>query len=174
MKRFLNLIRENMDLRIRLEEQMTQVYEGFAAAGAAMDYASIEEAFMIPGRQAAADVTLKNLMGVAVPDFQFQNTGEGEGTFYPYGLAFTSADLDRSVETMQKVMPLMLRLAQAEKTGQLMAEEIEKTRRKVNALEYVQIPALQETIKRIAMKLDENERSNLARLMKIKDMMLAR
>ena len=69
-------------------------------------------------------------------------------------------------------MPLMLRLAETEKTCQLLASEIEKTRRRVNALEHVMIPDYEDTIKFITMKLEEAERSNITRLLKIKDMML--
>ena len=97
----------------------------------------------------------------------------GKGTSIPYGLVSTSGELDDSVAALKEVLPALLELAQMEKSAQLLAEEIEKTRRRVNALEYVQIPSLQETIKSITMKLDENERGNLARLMKIKDMMVA-
>lgn len=174
MKKFLELIRENMELRTRLEEKMAQVYAGFVAAGAAMDDAILQEALMLPQRQVYASVKTKNVMSVNVPDFEFTDTSDEKRDIYPYGFAFTSGELDASVDALQEVLPLMLQLAQAEKTVQLLAEEIEKTRRRVNALEYVQIPTLQETIKSITMKLDENERGNLARLMKIKDMMIAR
>lgn len=173
MKKFLELIRENMDLRVKLEEKMARVYEGFVVAGASMDDAVLQEALMLPQRQVYASVKTRNVMSVNVPDFQFTDTGDEKRDLYPYGFAFTSGQLDASVDALQEVLPLMLQLAQAEKTVQLLAEEIEKTRRRVNALEYVQIPTLQETIKSITMKLDENERSNLARLMKIKDMMIA-
>lgn len=173
MKKFLELIRENMELRVQLEEKMARVYAGFVVAGASMEDAALQEALMLPQRQVFASVKTRNVMSVNVPDFQFTSE-DGEGRdIYPYGLAFTSGELDASVDALQEVLPLMLKLAQAEKTVQLLAEEIEKTRRRVNALEYVQIPTLQETIKSITMKLDENERSNLARLMKIKDMMIA-
>lgn len=173
MKKFLELIRENMELRTQLEEKMASVYAGFVVAGAAMEDAALQEALMLPQRQVFASVKTRNVMSVNVPDFQFTDTGDEGRDIYPYGLAFTSGELDASVDALQEVLPLMLKLAQAEKTVQLLAEEIEKTRRRVNALEYVQIPTLQETIKSITMKLDENERSNLARLMKIKDMMIA-
>ncbi|MCB6993390.1 V-type ATP synthase subunit D [bacterium 210820-DFI.6.37] len=173
MKKFLELIRENMELRTQLEEKMARVYQGFVVAGAAMEDAALQEALMLPQRQVFASVKTRNVMSVNVPDFQFTSAGDEGRDIYPYGLAFTSGELDASVDALQEVLPLMLKLAQAEKTVQLLAEEIEKTRRRVNALEYVQIPTLQETIKSITMKLDENERSNLARLMKIKDMMIA-
>ncbi|MEG0829275.1 MAG: V-type ATP synthase subunit D [Anaerovoracaceae bacterium] len=173
MKKFLELIRSNMDLRKQLEERMAKVYQGFVIAGATMEDAVLEEALMLPQRQVFTQVETKNVMSVNVPNFQFTDTGQEGRDVYPYGFAFTSGELDASVNALQEVLPLMLKLAQAEKTAQLLAEEIEKTRRRVNALEYVQIPTLQETVKSITMKLDENERSNLARLMKIKDMMIA-
>jgi len=173
MKKFLELIRDNMELRVELEKKMAEVYEGFVVAGATMDDAVLQEALMLPQRQVFASVTTRNIMSVNVPDFQFTDTGDENKDIYPYGFAFTSGELDDSVNALNEVLPLMLKLAQAEKTIQLLAEEIEKTRRRVNALEYVQIPTLQETIKSITMKLDENERGNLARLMKVKDMMIA-
>lgn len=169
MKKFLELIRENMDLRVQLEEKMAQVYAGFVVAGAAMEDASLQEALMLPQRQVYASVKTKNVMSVNVPDFQFTDTGDEGRDIYPYGFAFTSGELDASVDALQEVLPLMLKLAQVEKTTQLLAEEIEKTRRRVNALEYRTIPDLEETIKYIRAKLDENERANITRLMKVKD-----
>ena len=173
MKKFLELIRENMELRVQLEERMAEVYAGFVVAGAEMDDAALQEALMLPQTQVTVSVETRNVMSVNVPDFKFSEEAGEAKNIYPYGFAFTSGELDASVDTLSEVLPLMLKLAQAEKTTQLLAEEIEKTRRRVNALEYVQIPTLQETIKSITMKLDKNERSNLARLMKIKDMMIA-
>lgn len=173
MKKFLELIRENMELREELEQRMGGVYAGFIVAGAMMDEAVLQEALMLPQTRISVDVSARNVMSVRVPDFEFINEEPSSGSIYPYGLAFTSGELDDSVNALNEALPLMLKLAQVEKTAQLMAEEIERTRRRVNALEYVQIPTLQETIKSITMKLDENERGNLARLMKVKDMMLA-
>lgn len=173
MKKFLELIRENMELRTQLEEKMAGVYAGFVIAGAQMDDAVLQESLMLPEIRVYAEVNTRNFMGVDVPDFSFSESGHEKRDIYPYGLAFTSGELDPSVEALYEVLPLMLKLAQAEKAAQLLAEEIEKTRRRVNALEYVQIPAFRENIKRITMKLDENERSSLARLMKVKDMMTA-
>ena len=174
MKKFLELAGENLKLRAELEDKMTDVYTGFATAAAYMDYASLQEALMLPQRQVSADVNVRKFMSVSVPDFEFSGTAGVLKGRYPYGFAFTSGTLDDSVDALNDVLPLMLRLAGIEKTVQLLAEEIEKTRRRVNALEHVQIPALQETVKSITMKLGENERSNLARLMKVKDMMTAR
>ena len=173
MKKFLELIRENMELRVQLEDRMAEVYEGFVIAGASMDDAVLQESLMLPQKQVFAEVKSRNVMSVNVPDFRFTDDDDPARDIYPYGFAFTSGELDASVDALSEVLPLMLQLAQAEKTIQLLAEEIEKIRRRVNALEYVQIPTLQDTIKSITVKLDENERSNLARLMKIKDMMIA-
>lgn len=173
MKKFLGLIRENMELREQIENRMAEVYKGFVTAGAFMDDAVLQESLMLPQKQVFSEVKSRNMMSVNVPDFSFTDDGDSSRDIYPYGFAFTSGELDASVEALSDVLPLMLKLAQAEKTIQLLAEEIEKTRRRVNALEYVQIPMLQNTIKSITMKLDENERGNLARLMKIKDMMIA-
>lgn len=177
MKRFLYLARTNMELRTRMEEAIGEVYRSFGAAGAGMGEAALREALLFPAGRIEGKAAPKNVMGVKIPEFSFSGTepgedGQGDGP-YPYGFAFTSAALDASMDALRELLPLMLRLAQAEKTVQLLAEEIEKTRRRVNALEYVQIPTLQETIKSITMKLDENERGNLARLMKIKDQMIA-
>lgn len=172
MKKFLELVRQNKELREQVEQKIMGVYEGFAIASAVMSPGMLEEALMLPKDQVELDISTANMMSVQVPVFTFHHSG-GQGGMYPYGFAFTSGELDDSVAALSQVLPLLLQLAEKEKTAQLLAEEIEKTRRRVNALEYVQIPTLQETIKSIASKLEENERSNTARLMKIKDMMVA-
>ena len=117
-------------------------------------------------------MTFQNIMSVDVPKYHFRTTGQGAGEVYPYGFAQTSGELDDAVDAMSGVFQDMLRLAEMEKTVQLLAEEIEKTRRRVNALEYVMIPEMQQKIRYITMKLQENERSNTVRLMKVKDMIL--
>ena len=174
MKKFLELAGENLKLRAELEDKMQEVYAGFATAAAYMGEASLREALMLPQNRVTADVKVRKLMSVSVPDFEFSGAAGVSKGRYPYGFAFTSGALDDSVDALNDVVPLMLRLAGIEKTVQLLAEETEKTRRRVNALEHVQIPALQETVKSITMRMSENERSNLARLMKVKDMMTAR
>ena len=108
-------------------------------------------------------------MSVNVPLFDFKTEGN-EKEIYPYGLAFTSGELDSATESFSSAIKPLLRLAESEKTAQLMAQEIEKTRRRVNALENVMIPNYEETIKYIAMKLEENERASTTRLMKVKGM----
>ena len=110
-------------------------------------------------------------MSVNVPIMNFKRKLEGdEGSIYPYGFMNTSAELDDAISKLYGILPKLLELAEVEKSGQLMADEIEKTRRRVNALEYMTIPQLKETIRYIRMKLDENERSALTRLMKVKSM----
>ncbi len=173
MKKFLELVRQNKELREQVEAMIAGVYEGFVVASAVMSPALLEEALMLPRQNVELDVDTANIMSVNVPIFNFSAMNSPDNDIYSYGFATTSGELDDSVAALKAVLPLMLKLAQMEKSAQMLAEEIEKTRRRVNALEYVQIPSLQETIKYITMKLDENERSNLARLMKIKDMMVA-
>ena len=118
------------------------------------------------------EMTFQNIMSVNVPKYQFKTTSQDPAEVYPYGFAQTSGELDDAVDAMSRVFQDMLHLAEIEKTAQLLAEEIEKTRRRVNALEYVKIPQMQQNIKYITMKLDENERANTIRLMKVKDMIL--
>lgn len=173
MKKFLEQVRQNKELRTRVEEKIMKVYSGFAAAGAVMSEAALEEALMLPREAVSLNVGEKNVMSVSVPVFEFKG-GKGGTDITSYGFVTTSGELDDSAVALGQVLPDLLLLAQMEKSSQLLAEEIEKTRRRVNALEYVQIPSLQETIKSITQKLDENERSNLSRLLKIKDMMIAR
>ena len=170
MKQFLDLVRRNKELREQVEEKIMGVYEGFVVASAVMSPAMLEEALMLPKEHVQLDVDSKNMMSVNVPIFRFEASNTDD--IYSYGFVNTSGELDDSVAALKEVLPLMLELAQMEKSAQLLAEEIEKTRRRVNALEYVKIPQMQESIKYISMKLDENERSNTIRLMKVKDMLL--
>ena len=121
------------------------------------------------GNAVSVKVTNRNIMSVNVPVFDFQKEGN-EGNIYPYGMAFTSGELDSAMISFSDAMEPLLRLAESENSAQLLAQEIERTRRRVNALENVMIPNYQETIKYIAMKLEENERANTTRLMKVKDM----
>ena len=145
MKKFLDLVRKNKELREQVEKEISDIY---------------------------LEVGERNVMSVTVPSFEFIASENSDSDIYSYGFVSTSGELDDSVAAVKNVLPHLLELAQIEKSAQMIAEEIERTRRRVNALEYVQIPDLQETIKYIKMKLDENERGNLARLMKIKDMMV--
>ena len=169
VKKFMALAAQNKEMRQIVEEKMAAVYEGFLIAEALMSPAALEEALMLPKRSVSVTAGTQNLMGVEVPVFSFDVEGEGDIT--PYGYYGTSGELDGSVEALNEVLPYLLELSQIEKSVQLLAREIEKTRRTVNALEYVRIPNLQQTGKYIRMKLDENERGNITRLMKVKDSM---
>lgn len=172
MKQFLELVRKNKDLREKVEEMLMKVHSDFLIARAMMSSEVLEEALMFPKQKVSLEVSTKNIMSVDVPLLDFKTQSDDESNIYPYGFATTSGELDGAVYTLSEVLPYMLELAQMEKSGQLLAEEIEKTRRRVNALEYVMIPQLIETVKYIKMKLEENERGSITRLMKVKDMMV--
>ena len=172
MKKFLDLIRKNKELREQVEQEISDIYGGFVVASAVMSPQMLEEALMLPKQSIDLEVGERNVMSVEVPSFEFIASESGDSDIYSYGFVSTSGELDDSVAAVKNVLPHLLELAQIEKSAQMIAEEIERTRRRVNALEYVQIPDLQETIKYIKMKLDENERGNQTRLMKVKDMML--
>lgn len=172
MKIFLDVVKKNKELREKVEKLLAESYQSFLVARAVMSSEVLEAALMVPKQSVELDVDTVNLMSVTVPKFQYTEISSDEENIYPYGFAATSSDLDRSMQILASVLPLMLELAESEKTAQLLAQEIEKTRRRVNALEYVLIPQLEETIRYITMKLEENERGNITRLMKVKDMML--
>ncbi len=173
VRRFIALVRENRDLRMQMEEELTFALREFALARAVMEPEALEEAVLYPARQAKLLLGYDNIMSVKVPRIAIDEQSMGE-TVLPYGLASTSAQLDGAIATMAKTLPLMIQLAQIEKTCNLLAIEIEKARRRVNALEYVMIPDLEQNIRSIAMKLEENERGSRTRLMKVKDMLAAR
>ncbi len=172
MRQFLIMVRENRDLRESVEKGIQEANRGFALARSAMSDEAVRVAFMAPKQRVSIGVSHKNIMSVNVPEYSFETRTSDASDMFSYGFAFTSADLDDAVEQLSGVFEQMLKLAETEKSCQLMAAEIEKTRRRVNALEHVMIPQLEEDIKYISMKLDENERSSQIRLMKVKDMML--
>lgn len=171
MRRFIELIKKNKQLRVDVEKELGDSFKEFLQASAVMSPEMMEEAVAIPKEEITLDVKKKNVMSVNVPVMTFKRKLEDdEGSIYPYGLAQTSSELDDAILKLYNIMPKLLELAQVEKACQLMADEIEGTRRRVNALEYRTIPDLEETIRFIRMKLDENERSTITRLMKVKDM----
>ena len=172
MKQFMDVVRENRALRRRVEESLMKAHIAFTVAAALMSPEMLEQSLLYPKQSVELDMTFQNIMSVDVPQYQFRTSSQDPGEVYPYGFAQTSGELDDAVDALSRVLSDMLRLAEVEKTSQLLAEEIEKTRRRVNALEYVKIPEMQANIKYITMKLDENERSNTIRLMKVKDMIL--
>ena len=172
MKQFMDVVRENRALRRRVEEGLMRAHGSFTVAAAIMSPEMLEQSLLYPKQSVELDMTFENIMSVDVPKYQFHTSSREAGEIYPYAFAQTSGELDDAVDAMSQVFRDMLRLAEVEKTSQLLAEEIEKTRRRVNALEYVKIPQMQSSIKYITMKLDENERANTIRLMTVKDMIL--
>ena len=171
MRQFMDVVRRNKELRTKVEQGLTEAFGALSVASAVMSPEMLEQALLYPRQSVALDVSFKNIMSVNVPVFTFHTEG-GEGSLLPYGFAQTSGELDAALEKMQAVFADMLELAQVEKSMQLLAQDIEKTRRRVNALEYVMIPETEKNIRYITMKLDENERGNTTRLMKVKDMVL--
>ncbi|MGI6537083.1 MAG: V-type ATP synthase subunit D [Caldicoprobacterales bacterium] len=172
MRQFLELVQENRKLRQQVEEGINAANKNFALASAVMQNETLKTAFLTPKQEVTLEVGKKNIMSVEIPVFTYQTRTSDPNDIYSYGYAFTSGDLDSAVKSLADILPLMLELAEKEKACQMMAAEIEKTRRRVNALEHVVIPEMQENIKYITMKLDENERSTQVRLMKVKDMLL--
>ena len=172
MKQFMDVVRENRALRKRVEEGLMRAHGSFTVAAALMSPEMLEQSLLYPKQSVELDMTFQNIMSVDVPKYEFRTSSQDPGEIYPYGFAQTSGELDDAVDAMSQVFQDMLKLAEIEKTSQLLAEEIEKTRRRVNALEYVVIPNTQEAIRYINMKLDENDRATTIRLMKVKDMIL--
>ncbi|MEG1845644.1 MAG: V-type ATP synthase subunit D [Oscillospiraceae bacterium] len=172
MRRFLELVRENKELRKTVEQGIEEANRHMAVARSVMSDSTLSVALMIPTQEMSLEISEKNVMSVMLPEFDIKFKTADANDIYSYGFAFTSSDLDNAVKSLSDITPLLLRLAEVEKSCQLMSSEIEKTRRRVNALEHVMIPRYEETIKYITMKLDENERSATTRLMKVKNMML--
>lgn len=172
MRQFLILVRENKDLREKVEKGIADCNRNFVMARAGMSAEALNVALMSPKQEVYLEASTKNVMSVEIPQFTYKTRTSNTNDIYSYGFAFTSSDLDGAVKSIADLLPDMLLLAEREKSCQLMAAEIEKTRRRVNALEHVMIPETEESIKFIKMKLDENERSSQIRLMKVKDMVL--
>jgi len=168
VRRFIDYARQNKALRAEVEEKLSRAMKSFVLARASMSNAEIEEALMYPARAAEVAAGVQHVLSIQVPKLAIETQ---EGFTYPYGFATTSADLDMAVQLLAEVLPLLVQLAEIEKACSRLADEIEKTRRRVNALEYVMIPQFTEAIRSIQMKLDENERGNLTRLMKTKEML---
>ena len=172
MRQFMDVVKLNKQLRLKVEEGLTAAFSSLQVASAIMSPEMLEQALMYPRQSVELGLEFKNIMSVNVPRYSFHTKNNDPSEIYPYGFAQTSGELDDALDKMARVFEDMLELAQVEKTMQLLAEEIEKTRRRVNALEYVMIPNTQEAIRYITMKLDENDRSTTTRLMKVKDMLL--
>jgi len=172
MRQFMEVVKKNKELRLRVEAGLTEAFGALTVASAVMSPEMLEQALMYPRQSVELGMSYKNVMSVNVPEYSFKTRNADPGEIYPYGFAQTSGELDIAMQHMSRVFEDMLELAQIEKTMQLLAEEIEKTRRRVNALEYVMIPDMRENIKFITMKLEENDLSTKVRLMKVKEMVL--
>lgn len=172
MRQFLDMARLNRELRSKVENAIIAANKNFVLASATMSPQTLSTAMLAPKQEVYLDVTHKNVMSVDIPVYSVETRTSDANDIYCYGLAFTSSDLDDAVSSLAEVLPDMLRLAEIEKSCQLMSAEIEKTRRRVNALEHVMIPQTKANIRYITMKLDENERATQTRLMKVKDMVL--
>lgn len=172
IRRFMIYVRENRALRQEVEKELSFALKDFMLARAVSSDAAIEEAIALPSVKAELETSTANVMSVNVPSFTAVESGTKE--LYPYSFASVTSELDLSISTLSGLLGKMLRLAEIEKTCNMLADEIEKNKRRVNALEYVMIPQLEETIKYITMKLDENERSATIRLMKVKSMIAVR
>ncbi|MDZ7835312.1 MAG: V-type ATP synthase subunit D [Alkalibacterium sp.] len=171
MRQFIELIRKNNELRNQVEEKLEKAMQSFAMAKSLLHENYIEELMAVPTRSVSLNMGRRNIMSVRVPQMNFNyDDNVDDATELSYGYLNSNGELDLTFEYLVEVMPQMLELAEIEKTCQLMADEIEKTRRRVNALEYMTIPQLEETIYFIQMKLDESERAAITRLMKVKDM----
>ncbi|MDO4543886.1 MAG: V-type ATP synthase subunit D [Clostridia bacterium] len=170
VRRFIVLARRNKELRLEVERKLALAMQSFVLARAVMSNTEIEEALLYPARAIQVEAKTRSVLSIPVPELSMETQ---DGFVYPYGFSTTGSDLDGAVQSLAEVLPLMLELAETEKACSRLADEIEKTRRRVNALEYVMIPQFDETIRRIRMKLEENERGNLTRLMKTKDMLQA-
>ncbi|MGL5956503.1 MAG: V-type ATP synthase subunit D [Brevinema sp.] len=164
-KLFLEKVHTVKELREHTESELKRAYSYFMIARSVMDRDTANMVF----ESSSAEILLKaqviNTLGVRSPNFEF----EQKGSLHEYGLVGTSAEVDSALEIFSNVVQKLIELAEMEKLVELLAIEIEKTRRRVNALEYRLIPHTQEIIRFIVMKLDEMDRSNLARLMKVKD-----
>lgn len=175
LRRFLELVKRDRELRAAIDEVLAQAFQGFLLARAAMSSEAVDVALMYPKEHISLTASQKSIMNVAVPSFSWSFERQGdEGNIYPYGFAYTSSELDTAIKLLSGSMSSLVELAEVEKSVELMASEIERTRRRVNALEYVLIPDLERATKYVTMKLDEAERGNLTRLMKVKDMVRER
>lgn len=177
VRRFITLIRRNEKLRKEVEQELISSFKDFTMASAISIPKFLQLALSFPKQKVYVDIESKNVMSVEIPEMEFIKKNvvdlgdeRQSSSIYPYGFIHTNSELDRAVSRLDRILDKLLELAEVEKTAQLMADEIEVTRRRVNALEYRTIPDLEETIKFIRMRLEENERETITRLMKTKDL----
>ncbi len=172
MRQFIELVQQTKTLREKVEAELSACNSHFINASAVMSRQALDSALMSSHQQTGVDLRTKNIMSVDVPVLDAVSESQDKGGIFPYGFAFTSFELDDAVQSLSELLPDLIKLAEMEKSCELMAAEIERTRRRVNSLEHVMIPRYEETIRYISMKLEENDRSSRTRLMKVKDMLL--
>lgn len=165
VRRFSVLIKENKRLRDETDKDMAEVLKEFSKARGFVSIEEIETAFSMPVSSVTLDISTNNIMSVEVPEIKV-SAKKTEG--YPYAFASITSEVDYSSKKVSELIEKLIKLAEVEKSAAMLAVEIERNKRRVNALEYVMIPQLNETIKYIRSKLDENERSATTRLMKVK------
>lgn len=168
IRQFSVLIRKNKKLREEVETELTAALKGFMLAKSLTEDRMLSEAVFIPAVKYSISGGKKNVMSVQVPEIEI--TSQNSGSIYPYGFAGITGELNGAVKAISGLMPKIIKLAEIEKSCNMLADEIQKNKRRVNALEFVLIPQMEETIKYIVMKLDENARANLIRLIKVKSM----
>ena len=171
IRRFSDIIREDKTLRDSLETEIAATLKKFSFARTLAPKSDIELAFSMPAVSVEIDCDVKTVMNVPVPELTLKKVESKDK--YPYSFGFLTGEADVAVDAAGALIEKMVKFAELEKSVAMLADEIEKSKRRVNALEYVMIPNLQETIKYIGMKLEENDRSSRVRLMKVKSMMLA-
>ncbi len=173
IKKLLDLVRQNQELRKKTDEGLQKSYQNFMLAKAVIGEEYIEEALIIPKKSVSIDIGETSVMSVKIPKYHFsENLQEDTSNKALYGFAYTTSELDKAIESFSEVSKFLLELAQNEKAIELISAEIEKTRRRVNAIENVTIPNYIDTIKYIGLKLSEDERASTSRLMKIKEMLV--
>lgn len=171
IRQFMLIIRENQALRKEVEGELAQIMKKFNTAQLTMSYAGLMEALMVPSNKVSVSVATRNIMSIKTPTIAVAEDSRGEIDL-TYGFAFTPSDLDGAIISLSQLLPKLLKLAEMEKTCDMLAEDIEKTRRRVNAIEYIMIPDYEETIHFVNQKLDESDRSATIRLMKAKSLIL--
>ncbi|HHT24983.1 MAG TPA: V-type ATP synthase subunit D [Clostridiaceae bacterium] len=189
MRQFISLVRRNQELRLQVEKLLREYNHAMVLARAVMPEQVIETALYSGYDNLTLQARRKNLMSVQVPEFfahdqtmleddvddktqKISKELKRSTTYIPYGFSGVSGELDHAILILRKALPAMIELATVEKTTQLLAVEIARTRRRVNSLEHRMIPDLEDTIRSITMKMEENERANTTRLMKVKDLIL--
>lgn len=171
VQRFMEIIKENRALRLEVEEELAKIMKKYISAKQKMSFEGIVEALMVPSNSVSLSTSSRTVMNFKIPTIQYEAKDKIDLT---YGFAFTHPDLDDAIMSLSKLLPKMIKMAELEKACDMLAKEIEKTRRRVNAIEFIMIPEMEETIRYITMKLEDNERSNIIRLMKSKEIILAK